>query len=204
MTDIPARRQSIDMHIIRAADCKVMPWKNGGGTTTEIALSPEGATLDDFDWRISMASVASDGPFSAFPGIDRTLAVLSGAGVVLAQADGTAVELEQSSEPHAFAGETAITSRLIDGPILDLNVMTRRGSWRHAMRRISGHGALRPATDGSLLVLVAAEPYSVRSADEAIVLEPGDSLVLRPGEALTIDEGAEGPLFAIDLWGPVT
>ena len=192
----------MDMQIIRAADCRVMSWKNGGGTTTEVAISPEGATLDDFDWRVSMAQVASDGPFSAFPGIDRTLAVLSGAGVVLARTDGTSVALTQASEPHSFAGETAITSRLIDGPILDLNVMTRRGRWRHAMRRISGHGALRLATKRSLMVLVADDTCSVGSADKAIVLGPGDSIVLRPGEAFTINEGAEGPLFAIDLWAP--
>ena len=50
-----------------------MPWKNGGGETAEIAVSPPGAALDDFDWRLSMARVETDGPFSAFPGIDRTL-----------------------------------------------------------------------------------------------------------------------------------
>jgi len=65
------------MRIIRAADCLVMPWKNGGGTTTEIAVAPEGASLNDFDWRISMAHVGADGPFSSFPGIDRTLSARS-------------------------------------------------------------------------------------------------------------------------------
>ena len=61
------------MRILRAPDYRVMPWKNGGGTTTEVAVSPEGAGLDHFDWRISMARVEQDGPFSTFPGIDRTL-----------------------------------------------------------------------------------------------------------------------------------
>jgi len=61
------------MKILRSADHKRMPWKNGGGETVEIAISPQGAGLADFDWRVSMATVASDGPFSVFPGIDRTL-----------------------------------------------------------------------------------------------------------------------------------
>jgi environmental stress-induced protein Ves len=190
------------MQIIRAADCKVMTWKIGGGTTTEVAISPEGATLDDFDWRISMAQVASDGPFSAFPGIDRTLAVLSGTGVVLARTDGTSVALTQASEPHSFAGEIAITSRLIDGPILDLNVMTRRGRWRHGVRRVSGSEETSLTPRGDLMVLVAANACSVRVAAKTVVLARGDSLLLEPGEALTFTDSPDALLFVIDLWGP--
>ena len=78
------------MRIIRASDCKTTPWKNGGGSTTEIAIGPAGASLEDFDWRISMARVASDGPFSDFPGIDRTLAVIKGSGLVLTIGDARA------------------------------------------------------------------------------------------------------------------
>jgi environmental stress-induced protein Ves len=59
-----------------------MPWKNGGGQTTEIAVSA-GASLADFDWRVSIAEINADGPFSAFAGVDRTLVLLSGAGVRL-------------------------------------------------------------------------------------------------------------------------
>ena len=69
------------MQILRAANYKVMPWKNGLGSTTEIAIFPANAKLDDFDWRVSMAQVTSDGPFSSFPGIDRTLLVIDGAGI---------------------------------------------------------------------------------------------------------------------------
>ncbi len=69
------------MRILRAADHKRMPWKNGGGETVEIAVAPQDAALGDFDWRISMATVAADGPFSIFPGIDRTLSILSGSGM---------------------------------------------------------------------------------------------------------------------------
>ena len=68
------------MRILRAESYRRMPWKNGGGETTEIAVSPEGAGLDDFDWRVSMARVESSGPFSLFAGIDRTLAILEGEG----------------------------------------------------------------------------------------------------------------------------
>lgn len=43
------------MRILRASDHKRMPWKNGKGETVEIAVFPEGASVDTFDWRISMA-----------------------------------------------------------------------------------------------------------------------------------------------------
>ena len=68
------------MRILRAGNYRRMKWKNGGGETTEIALFPENAGLNDFDWRISMARVESAGPFSLFPGVDRTLSILEGEG----------------------------------------------------------------------------------------------------------------------------
>ena len=55
----------------------------GGGSTTEIAVAPPGAGFDDFDWRVSLATITQDGPFSAFPGIDRTLALVDGDGCLL-------------------------------------------------------------------------------------------------------------------------
>ena len=60
-----------------------MAWKNGGGETAEIAVFPEGACYDDFHWRLSMARIAADGPFSTFPNVDRTLALIEGNGMVI-------------------------------------------------------------------------------------------------------------------------
>ena len=71
------------MRVLRAENYRRMPWKNGGGETVEIAVSPEGAGLGDFDWRVSMARVEADGLFSVFPGVDRTLSILEGEGMVL-------------------------------------------------------------------------------------------------------------------------
>ena len=66
------------MHWLRAESHRRMRWKNGKGETIEVAVHPPGATLETFDWRISMAAVVEDGDFSSFAGIDRTLAVLGG------------------------------------------------------------------------------------------------------------------------------
>jgi environmental stress-induced protein Ves len=96
-----------------------------------------GATLEDFDYRISMASVASDGPFSHFPGVDRQLLLLDGKGLLLQRGDGSNSLLQIDSQPLAFAGEEAITSQLQDGPVTDFNVMTRRGRYRQQTERLT-------------------------------------------------------------------
>ncbi|MEH0072431.1 HutD family protein [Pannonibacter sp. Pt2-lr] len=84
------------VQLIRWGMARAMPWKNGGGITHELAVFPETAGLEDFGWRLSMAEVASDGPFSAFTGIHRTLALVDGAGIGL---DFGAEEKPSSARP---------------------------------------------------------------------------------------------------------
>ncbi len=76
--------------ILTVSSYRRMPWKNGGGETVEIAIAPEGAALSEFDWRISVATVATNGPFSIFPGFDKTLSILDGEGMSL-EMDGKAL-----------------------------------------------------------------------------------------------------------------
>lgn len=123
----------IPLRIVRTADRRAMPWKNKGGMTFEIAAFPAGAGLDDIEWRISMALVETDGPFSVFQGVDRTLAVLAGAGITLAIAGHVPVRLTPASTPYGFAADAPTEGQLVDGPITDLNVMTRRGRFTHRL-----------------------------------------------------------------------
>nr|WP_047578123.1 HutD family protein [Methylobacterium sp. ZNC0032] len=183
------------MRIIRAADCKVMPWKNGGGTTTEIAVSPEGAPLSQFDWRISMARVGADGPFSSFPGIDRTLSVLTGNGIRLAFGDGETVALDRATAPFFFAADRAVDGVLVDGAIDDLNVMSRRGAWSHSVERLAG-GSYEIAAERGLLVLVARQG-DWRVNGEA--LAAGDSVVLETPVQAKLAAGDGGELFVVKL-----
>ena len=97
------------MQLLRSSDYKRMPWKNGGGETIEIMVSPPAADFTSMDWRLSMATVASDGPFSSFPGIDRTLSVLSG--TLRLSIDGANVDLMEMSPPHAFSGDAVTVSK---------------------------------------------------------------------------------------------
>jgi environmental stress-induced protein Ves len=125
----------MNSRIIGQHECRRMPWKNGGGETIEIAVFPPAADLDEFDCRVSMATVAADGPFSIFPEIDRTLCVLSGNGISLALHGRASLALDRHSAPFSFPADIPAVARLTDGPIADFNVMTRRTGWRHTVER---------------------------------------------------------------------
>ncbi|RWD79576.1 HutD family protein [Mesorhizobium sp.] len=189
------------MRILRAAGYRVMPWKNGGGTTTEIAVSPDSAGLDDFDWRISMARVETGGPFSSFAGIDRTLAVLEGEGIVLDIAGQPASRLTTASAPLSFPGDVPTSATLISGPIIDLNVMTRRGRMGHTVERLSLSSEREiDAGSGTTLVLPVGVGVKVFSQDLAS-LGPLDILILdRDSPKLRLEPEGQGPLFVIRLF----
>jgi hypothetical protein len=123
----------------RAAQRRVR-WKNDGGWTTELAVRPEGAA--EFAWRVSVAEVDADCTFSHFPGIDRSILVLAGAGFDL-HVDGEApAHLRPGGPAHAFSGDGGATCTLVGGPTRDFNVMTRRGRLRHALTRSQAPTAL--------------------------------------------------------------
>lgn len=154
-----------------AASRRFRPWKNGGGQTAEIAVSPEGAGFDDFDWRISTAIVAGSGPFSTFPGIDRWLAVIEGGPMQLKVGDVTH-QLDAAAPPLAFPGDAPAEAELTGPPLLDFNLMTRRPISADMRRmRLDGAGvrfALLLADAGGLkrldLVDIAKAPADVVAA----------------------------------------
>jgi len=195
------------MRIIRAADYRRMQWKNGGGETTEIAVSPPGAALDDFAWRISMARVASDGPFSLFLGIDRTLLILAGSGIRLAIAGRPPVDLTAGSDPLPFPGDVAAAARLLGGPVVDLNVMTRRGRLTHDMTRLRldepiDLAPLTLAADAdSALLLCHAGSVAVATSDGTARLAALDSLLVedRPRGKWRIVPEARSLLVLIEI-----
>ncbi|MFD4661017.1 HutD family protein [Kitasatospora sp. NPDC058444] len=112
--------------VLRASERPATAWLNGGGVTREVAGFPAGAGLDAFDWRVSLADVASAGPFSAFPGIDRVITLVEGPGMALT-VDGTERLVDEPFRPFAFSGDATTDCRLLAGPVVDFNVMTRRG-----------------------------------------------------------------------------
>jgi len=187
--------------IVRAIECRSTPWKNGGGATTEICIEPAGASFDDFDWRVSMARIASDGPFSEFAGIDRTLAVVSGTELALTIGNAAAVVVHRNSDPIRFAGDTPSSARLLAGEIIDLNVMSRRGRFEHRLLPI------RTPTDcdfGDQDIAVIVAPsgnVSLTSPQGIVTLGCGDAAILaRTGDApFRIAPAAEAACYVVML-----
>ncbi|WP_440533132.1 HutD/Ves family protein [Variovorax sp. YR566] len=144
---------SVVLRFSRAA-LPVTPWKNGGGTTQEIASWPQGAGLDSFGWRVSIATIAAAGPFSVFAGVDRSITLLEGDGVRLFTHDGRIDHrLDVPHRPFAFSGDEAIDCTLLGGVSNDFNVMTRRGQWRAEVLVLDGVSAIDAAPHGVLLAL---------------------------------------------------
>ncbi|MEJ6518148.1 HutD family protein [Shewanella bicestrii] len=182
-----------NIQIIRNEECESSLWKNGGGSTKQLLIWPKGANLSNFDFRISIATISSDGPFSLFHGIDRQLCILEGEGVKLhikgndlGQSD--EIVLRPNDPPFCFSGETQIESKLLDNQILDFNVMTRRGNYTARIERIECNGkvqieakvnsAHQPTNSQPTQFLLPLAPISCIYQGEKITLQSYDLLQL--------------------------
>jgi environmental stress-induced protein Ves len=183
--------------ILRSADYVARPWKNGGGTTRDIAASPSGASLDTFDWRLSLAQVDRDGPFSRFDNVDRTLVLLSGA-LALHEND-RRIDLVRN-EPFAFEGERVIEATVAGGSTLDFNVMTRRGRASHTARCESFSKQAHVATrTGSTVVLFALERGLIVDGDQLDVHDTAIITAQRVSVATGADAAAALVIEIVDI-----
>ncbi len=186
------------MRILHARDYSVQPWKNGGGVTTQIAVWPMGAAIDTFDWRISMARVEAAGPFSRFAGIDRSLGLLAGGSLVLRIDTRGEVALRPGDHPAVFPGDVAVDALLPAGPILDLNVMTRRGRWRHQLSRSTARpGKFEVRANADVTIAVVAEGHGT-IGDE--VVAQGDALHFEAPSTATLTLDGSATIWIAELW----
>jgi environmental stress-induced protein Ves len=127
----------MNWNLVHLSDVAPVPWRNGGGVTRELAVSP---AQGDWHWRMSVAEVDGSGPFSRFEGIDRWFAVLEGAGVrldVQGEVKREAHRITRNSAPFYFDGGAPTHCTLVDGRTQDFNLMVRRGSTPARMLRIN-------------------------------------------------------------------
>lgn len=135
------------MQLVRAGQARRVRWRNDGGWTREIASGtvarPVAETTGaDWDWRISVAEIEQDGPFSLFPGIDRCLILLEGSGMDLDFGGGDGVRIVPARPRIEFAGEAGIQCRLLDGPTCDFNAMWRRSVLSAQVEPLSLDGSM--------------------------------------------------------------
>ena len=179
--------------VLRAADYPRMPWKNGGGSTEEITRDA-GKGLEGFGWRLSIADIAESGGFSVFAGYQRIITVLQGAGMTL-NIDGKESEPVLPSDPFAFSGDSAVSCRLLDGPIRDFNLIYSPARYRARLQWID---VMQPQRFFS-----SADVFLVFSTAEQMAANIGEHppQLLEQHDCLQLDN-APGALVEAVLYAP--
>jgi environmental stress-induced protein Ves len=192
--------------VLTADQFKTQPWKNGRGVTHEVMIEPPEATVESgFIWRLSIADVTVDAPFSEFQGCDRTMVVYHGMGMILEFPMGRREQVEPFGV-FRFPGEVPCTGKLIDGPVSDLNAMTLRLKARHAARIIDVDVMPRAILATTLkaqapvvAVLAVERAVRVRVEGRDHALDPGSALITRGVLALTLASTAPTKVILVEF-----
>jgi environmental stress-induced protein Ves len=174
----------MNARVLRAADYRRMRWKNGGGWTTELVASASSGDGGDFDWRVSIAEIESDGAFSPFPDYDRYIALLDGPGMELQFDAAEPVRLDQRLRFVRFAGEARTFGRLLGGAVRDFNIIVRRDAVRAEIlhRPLVGPMVFLPEAATTWFVYLLAGQAALKDV-AGMQLEAGESLLLQPSDA---------------------
>ena len=170
------------MIVIAPSQFREMPWKNGLGTTTEIYRSDD--ANGTMAWRVSIAGVPADGPFSAFSGYDRHIMVIEGDGMVLNGGPAGEIRVAPVFASARFSGDWVISARLLAGPVRDFNLIVKRefgrGELIHAL--LTAPKTFAVAEGNMLLLYILAGQLS----HEGQVLPENSALLFNPGEQVTL------------------
>lgn len=183
--------------VIRYDDHDLVPWKNGLGMTREVANAQrvDGRLL----WRISLATVDRDGPFSDFSSYRRVIMMLEGDGMTLDFGPHGRAVLDRPFVPHVFDGGWPTSATLHGGPTRDLNVVTSHDGVRSHVEVLRLGPARETESPGPGLTFLHVLDGPVAAADT--VLETGDTLRL-DGSRQAVDLQAEGGgalVYRIDI-----
>ena len=138
---------------------------------------------DGFRWRVSIADIETDGPFSAFPGVDRDLLLLAGKGIELDINDAAPLRLDQRFQRVHFGGEDKVGCRLLAGPTRDFNVMAQRGvvSAEVHARPLNGTMLVFVEPGDTWLIHVFAGQADGRGGEQTVSAESGATLLVESG-----------------------
>ncbi|MCC8363943.1 HutD family protein [Lysobacter sp. A6] len=178
--------------VVPANEYRRERWRNGAGWTREIASEPAG----EWAWRLSIAEIEQDAPFSRFEGIDREIVLLSGNGVRLRFDDGNVHDLQPPHGRLRFAGEAGVHGELIDGATQDFNLMWRRDAIDAQLWHRPLVGPMVIFADPGTTWAVHLLAGQARFADDSGLpgLAQGDTALLHAGDARlrhVLDGGGE-------------
>ncbi|NQV99279.1 MAG: HutD family protein [Rhodospirillales bacterium] len=183
------------MRHLRASTYTAMAWKNGGGHTREIATCSDSAGLL---WRLSLADVTADGPYSRFPGMRRILTVTTGAGTRLMDTRSGNSQTALPLRPASFDGDQAIRGELINGPVQNFNVIydpLRVSACVHLIDRAIDEAV---PTGGRRALYCLCGPLEV-TGSRRLRLQPGDTAMATGPDRLRIGLGTGGAGLHVTL-----
>lgn len=165
------------IQILTSADYKTMPWKNGLGSTIELGRDA-GQDMQQFLWRISMADVSTNGPFSIFPDRQRLLSILEGEGLRLNFVQRGLQQTVKGLDVCAFSGEDVIESVLLDGPVRDFNLIYSAAHFSAQMKKFNGDLTAIELNSGAEIILIYnhAQPITLELDKQYYPLNSGESL----------------------------
>ncbi|MEY0974246.1 HutD/Ves family protein [Providencia huaxiensis] len=164
--------------ILTTQDYRNMPWKNGQGSTLELARS-HGEGLDDFDWRVSIADVKTAGAFSFFQNRQRIIGVLEGGGLILHVDKNPAVTLQQK-EFFAFNGDSEVYAELIQGAIRDFNVIYNPEKYQARLQWVNTELINSWVSGASeILIFNIAPSLGMKINSDSFYLKPFETLLER-------------------------
>lgn len=172
-----------EFNILRAADRKGVPWKNGGGLTEEVAVHPPGADYDDFLWRVSIATISGESAFSILPGVCRLFCTLEGR--LSIKINGQSQDIGPDDPAIRFDGSSTVSARPLDGPTRNFNLMTRKG-FSGSLTQMSGIFCL----SGDIALLLATQPTTVTIGECPMLLDSLDVLSLQHVQCCAIQSSA--------------
>ena len=165
--------------VITPAHWQTQRWQNGGGITHQLCRQDDEQGLL---WRVSIAEVASDGPFSRFDNIDRIIMLLTGGGFSLHGVGDNPQLLDTPLTPFTFAGETPIHCTLLNGAVRDFNLMTRRAAVQADLQVLTiGRAAQQLPLSAQTLIYVASGSLEVVLENQRISLAARQTLSLTDG-----------------------
>ena len=201
------------LEVLRTDAYRAMPWRNGKGMTLEIARDP--AAGESFRWRLSLADIAQDGPFSAYPGYRRALVLVHGEDLRLSFRRHGAQRLSPARRGARFEGEWHTECAIPHGPCTDLSLIVHKGSADSPACIVRAPSVL--AVTAPRTLALSRELYSalfilegcagIRESGQrrAQLARPRDALLVPPGANRTLLLESRGPTpaqIAVLRWRP--
>jgi environmental stress-induced protein Ves len=177
------------------------PWKNGGGTTIDIAeANRPGHAPGDWAgmlWRFGRTAIVAPGPFSDLTGCDRMQVAVRGEGLVLELPDGE-IDVRKPWSPVRFRGEDRITSRLEAGPVEVVNLIADREHCRIGLQVLAA-GSTHLCPRGTHILYAADGPSSVAIGGEENSLAQDHALMIEVSDGAEVTQLSGGHLLLASI-----